>query len=195
MLDYGRPITGSPPLDRWCRQKNRVLTHVQFGLLDLFGGLPPPAARLYARAARGLVGAYLYSLKVELNNCCNLTCRMCYVPAGRKELPRDQVTKLFGDISGCGVRVELLGGEPLLLPGIADIVRSAKHIARSPFVTLYTNGTAAEPALCRDLALAGLDAAIVSLISHDPATHDDFTNSPGSSGPAVLPGGPDHRRN
>ena len=138
MLDYGRPITASAPLDRWCRQKNRIITRVQFRLLDFFGSLPPPAAQLYARSARRLVGAYLYSLKVELNNYCNLSCRMCYVPAGKRELPRDHVMRLFDDISGCGVRVELLGGEPLLVPGIAEIVHAAKEQARSPFVTLYS---------------------------------------------------------
>jgi len=182
MLDYGRPITGSAPLDRWCRLKNRLITPVQFRLLDLFGGLPsvPPAAQLYARAARRVVGGYLYSLKVELNNYCNLACRMCYVTAGKTELPREQVLRLFGDISGCGVRVELLGGEPLLVPGIAEVVREAKQRARAPFVTLYTNGTAAEPGLCRELAAAGLDGAIVSLISHDPETHDSFTGVPGA---------------
>ena len=188
MLDYGRPIITNAPLDRWCRQKNRFITRVQFRLLDLFGSLPtqPPAAQLYARTARHLVGAYLYSLKVELNNYCNLSCRMCYVPAGKRELPRDHVMRLFDDISGCGVRVELLGGEPLLVPGIAEIVHAAKEQARSPFVMLYTNGTSAEPALCRDLAAAGLDAAIVSLISHDAATHDDFTDSPGSHARTVA---------
>jgi radical SAM protein with 4Fe4S-binding SPASM domain len=188
MLDYGRPITCNATLDRWCRQKNRILTRVQFRLLDLFGSLPsqPPVAQLYARSARRVVGAYLHSLKVELNNYCNLSCRMCYVPAGQDELPRDQVNRLFDDISGCGVRVELLGGEPLLLPGIAGIVRAAKRRARSPFVTLYTNGTPAEPALCRDLAAAGLDAAIVSLISHDPATHDSFTGHRGSHARTVA---------
>jgi len=182
MLDYGRPITCPSSLDRWCRQKNRVLTRTQFGLLDFFGSLPssPPAAQLYARAARRLAGAYLYSLKVELNNYCNLSCRMCYVPAGNKELPREQVLGLLDDTAGCGVRVELLGGEPLLVPGIAAIVAAAKRRARSPFVTLYTNGTAAEPGLCRELAAAQLDGALVSLISSDEETHDQFTGSPGS---------------
>ena len=79
-------------------------------------------------------------------------------------------------IRSAGIRIEILGGEPLLRKDIADIVGFSKTIARSPFTTLYTNGTNATKTLSRKLKQAGLDAAIVTLISTDPKVHDSFTH-------------------
>jgi radical SAM protein with 4Fe4S-binding SPASM domain len=182
--DYGPPILGNAS-DRFCRLKNRLITRVQYRLLDLFDALPGPLARFYARTARRLIGAYLYSLKVELNDRCTLDCRMCYVSKGRHELTLAVMKRLIGRLRGMGVRLELLGGEPLLHPDLVEIVATAKR-AGIPFVSLYTNGLAATPELSLALRRAGLDAAIVSLISPRPAVHDDFTGRPGSWDAAVA---------
>lgn len=175
---YGPPILGNPS-DRFCRLKNRVLTKCQYRLLDLFDALPGPLARLYARSARRFIGGYLYSLKVELNDRCTLNCRMYYIRKGLHELAPATMLRLIGRLRGMGVRLELLGGEPLLYPDLVEIVAAAKR-ERIPFVSLYTNGLAATPELSRRLSRAGLDAAIVSLISPRPEVHDDFTGQPGS---------------
>jgi radical SAM protein with 4Fe4S-binding SPASM domain len=175
---YGPPILGRAS-DRFGRLKNRFITRFQRRLLDLFDALPDPLARLYARSARRFVGGYLYSLKVELNDCCTLSCRMCYVRKDGHELTLATMRRLIGRLRGMGVRLELLGGEPLLHPDVVEIVAAAKK-AGIPFVSLYTNGLAATPELSRRLHDAGLDAAIVSLISPRPEAHDEFTGRPGS---------------
>jgi len=180
MSSYGPPILGSGVLGRLARPRNRLLTRTQYRLLDFFDTLPPALARAYSAMARRLVGGYLYSIKVELNEACTLRCKMCYVPGDRHELEFGLVKSLLDQVKGLGVRIELLGGEPLEYKSIADLVCYAKFVTGSPLVSLYTNGLDASPEMSAQLKSAGLDAAIVSLISHRPEVHDDFTGVPGS---------------
>lgn len=69
---------------------------------------------------------------------------------------------------------------------IVEIVRLSKEYARIPYVSLYTNGIFATGELSENLKSAGLDAAIVTLVSADPETHDKFTGSKGSWNKAVT---------
>ncbi len=149
--------------------------------------MPPGsvAARLFARTARRVVGGFLYSLKIEVNNRCPMKCRICYVRKGETEIPLEDIRKLYRSIRACGVRIEILGGEPLLRGDLIEIIRSAKHEARSPFITLYTNAALATPRLASDMKAAGLDGAIVSFWSHRESVHDALTREPGSWAAAV----------
>jgi radical SAM protein with 4Fe4S-binding SPASM domain len=126
------------------------------------------------------MGAFLYSIKIEVNDTCTLACKMCYVRKAGHVLPLSCIRGLLDQVAGLGVRIELLGGEPLLREDIVEIIRYAKAEAVVPFVSLYTNGVHATGTLARDLREAGLDAAIVSLISHRPDSHDAFTGRQGS---------------
>lgn len=179
---YGRQIDRLGLLDFAPKAKSRTVARLQSPILDAFGRLSPGSrpSRLFARAARRLVGGFLYSLKVEVNNRCTMNCRICYVRKGEKELSLETIGKLFRSIRSCGVRIELLGGEPMLHPGLPEIIRSAKAVAQSPFVTMYTNGTLATSRLSSELKAAGLDGAIVSLMSHRADVHDSCTRQNGS---------------
>jgi len=180
--DYGPQILRNGWFDARVRLKNRWITRVQYGLLNAFGFLTDHSdwGPIYSRAARRVVGAYLYSIKLEITAACRLHCRMCYVPNRRTQLSLKLLRSVFAQIRNCGIRVEILGGEPLLHPDLVEIIRCAKREARSPFVTVYTSGILATPELSGRLRSAGLDAALVTLVSHDPAVHDAFTGSGGS---------------
>lgn len=186
MLDYGKPITHATPLDLFPCAKNRLLAALQHHLLRLFGrldhrpGLPRLMAKLFARASRRIIGAYLYSLKLEVNRACTLRCRMCYVNKNGTEIPLPTIAKLFRQLRNRGVRLEILGGEPLLRPDLPRVVHLAKVHARSPFISLYTNGIHATKHMSRRLQRAGLDAAIVSLVSYRRQVHEQQTQVPGS---------------
>jgi radical SAM protein with 4Fe4S-binding SPASM domain len=179
---YGAPILAHGLFGRPGRLVNALMTRVQQPMLDSFDWLSRHELgdRLVARHARRFFGAHLYSLKLEVNTACNLTCRMCYAERTGEELPRALIDRLFDDLRGAGVRIEVLGGEPLMRRDILEIVAAAKKRARSPLVSLYTNGTHATPELARDLAAAGLDAALVTVISHDAARHDAFVGQRGA---------------
>jgi AdoMet-dependent heme synthase len=180
--DYGRQIDRLGLLDFAPRTKSRIVSRAQSRLLESFARLRPGsvAAQLYARTARRAVGAFLYSLKLEINDRCPMNCRVCYVRKGDTEIPLEEIRRLYRSIRSCGVRIEILGGEPLLHGDLTEIIGLAKREARSPFITLYTNGTLATPALALELKAAGLDGAIVSLFSHKESAHDACTRAPGS---------------
>jgi len=182
MMDYGREIAGFRMMDTVPRLKNRIMTRLQYRVLAAFADLEEKgsADSLFAKLARTLLGAHLYSIKLELNTACTLNCKMCYIENGNESLPPDLLESLFDQLRGYGVRIELLGGEPLLREDITRIIAGAKQRAESPMVTLYTNGIHAEPELSRRLALAGLDAALVTLVSHRPEVHDEFCGVEGT---------------
>ena len=57
---------------------------------------------------------------------------------------------------------------------LVEIIRYAKQKAHIFQVILYTNARYAGPSRARKLAQAGLDVAIVNLISSDEEEHDAF---------------------
>ncbi len=180
-MSYGGPILGDGPIPSG-RLKNRLVTGLQDHVLCSFSWLS--RHRLgdqgFARAARRLVGGYLYSVKIEVNTACSLSCPMCYVERTGVELPRAVVDRVLDDLRGAGVRVEILGGEPLQRGDIVEIVERAKRGARSPLVSLYTNGLLATRGRAARLRAAGLDVAIVTLVSHRPEAHDLFVGRAGA---------------
>ena len=187
-MDYGRQVVRAGLINRFPRLSNRWLASAQRRILSGFAGLARRSDldRPFARAARSLVGAFLYSLKVEVNSRCDQDCRMCYIRDREVELSWPDIRELFGRLRGRGVRLEILGGEPLLRGDICDIVALAKRECRAPFVSLYTTATRATGELARELKKAGLDAAIVSLMSGHPEIHDDLAGRRGSFARALA---------
>lgn len=182
MRSYGPQITRISPLDVAARAKSRLLARLQGPLLGGFHWLSERGVgdRVFAQLARRTVGAFLYSLKIEVNRSCDMSCPMCYVRHGNQALELELLTRLFEQLGGCGVRVEILGGEPLLRADIVEVVERAHRIARPPYLSLYTNGTRATPELARRLKEAGLDAALVTLVSGRREVHDEFVGRAGS---------------
>jgi radical SAM protein with 4Fe4S-binding SPASM domain len=179
---YGGTLLHPTALDRAPKLKNRVLGRIEPALLRGFGWISDRSEldRPMARWARRSVGPFLYSLKLELDTRCMLRCRMCYVERSRDELRLETLTELFEQLSGARVRIEILGGEPLLREDILEIVARAKRVAKAPFVSLYTNGVLVEPDLARGLSEAGLDAVLVTLVSPREAVHDAFCGMTGA---------------
>jgi radical SAM protein with 4Fe4S-binding SPASM domain len=182
MQGYGKQILQNSILDVCLKTKNRLVTRIQYRILNLFGKLPDGslASLLFARVSRGLVGGYIYSIKLEINDYCDLDCKGCYVSKGESEIRFETIARLLDDIKSFGIRLEILGGEPLQHPDIVKIVDYAHSHAKCPFITLYTNGIPATEKISRDLKEAGLDAPIVSLISNKREVHDEFTGKAGS---------------
>jgi len=156
------------------RQQRRIFDIIDRGALDSF------ACRTFPALLRRVVGPVLWSVKLELNNACELQCPMCYVPKGDDLLPFPMITRLLDDIAGVGTRLELLGGEPLLRGDLSRIIAYAKRTAHVPRVVLYTNALGASAARATELARAGLDTAIVTLVSDVPEEHDRFVGLDGA---------------
>lgn len=117
----------------------------------------------------------LRRLQVEVTGACNLRCQMCLVryrpPLDRRtaSFPTERFVELLDELPDLE-QVTLQGlGEPLLHPGLVDMVRAAK--ARGLRVGFNTNGTI----LTEDKANALLDAGVDWLhVSVDGATAETF---------------------
>lgn len=181
-MDYGEGITSAGWLDMVPRLKSRWIAFHQEFFLNSFDKLSrwPFLAKLFARVSRKLTGGFLYSIKIEVNTACMLKCEMCYIREHDKQLDKQIIFRLLQDIRDCQVRVEILGGEPLLRADLEEIIYYAKFTTHSPLISLYTNGLEADKKRCATLAASGLDVAIVTLISHDKRIHDEFTGMEGS---------------
>ncbi|MFY1597229.1 GTP 3',8-cyclase MoaA [Micromonospora sp. WMMD737] len=131
----------------------------------------------YGRVAR--------DLRVSLTDKCNLRCTYCMPAEGLAWLPGPQ---LLGDaeiVRLVGVAVRLLGvtevrftgGEPLIRPGLADIVAAVAALEPRPRISLTTNGIGLDR-LAPGLRAAGLDRVNVSLDTLDPERFTRLTRRP-----------------
>ncbi len=176
------------PLDRAPRLKTRLALGHQDRILQVIDrhAVESLLSRGFSGTLRRLVGPVLWSVKLEVNNTCELECPMCYVPKGDDLLPIGTITRLLDDIAGIGTRLEILGGEPLLREDLPAIIAYAKGTARLQRVVLYTNALSATAHRAAQLARAGLDTAIVTLVSSNSEEHDRFVGMDGAWRRTVL---------
>jgi MoaA/NifB/PqqE/SkfB family radical SAM enzyme len=99
---------------------------------------------------------------------CNLSCTYCNeydrvsdpVPLDEMRRRIDRLVEL-----GTGI-ITLSGGEPLLHPGVAELIRHIRR--RGSIATLITNGYLLTPALIDELDAAGLDSLQISIDNVKP---------------------------
>jgi cyclic pyranopterin phosphate synthase len=115
-------------------------------------------------------GRVATDLRVSLTDRCNLRCSYCMPAEGLAWLPRqtlltdDEVVRLIDiAVRQLGVTdVRFTGGEPLLRPGLVEIVTRAAALTPRPKLALTTNGIGLDR-LAPALRAAGLDRVNVSL--------------------------------
>jgi GTP 3',8-cyclase len=126
-------------------------------------------------------GRVATDLRVSLTDRCNLRCQYCMPAEGLPWLPGpdlltdDELVRVIGIAVGLGVtEVRFTGGEPLLRPGIVDIVAQVSALPGHPKTSLTTNGITLA-AKARALRDAGLDRVNVSLDTLDPVRFATLT--------------------
>jgi GTP 3',8-cyclase len=115
-------------------------------------------------------GRIATDLRVSLTDRCNLRCTYCMPEEGLQWLAKpelltdDEVVRLVRiAVTQLGVdEVRFTGGEPLLRPGLVDIVRRCAELEPRPRMSLTTNGIGLERT-AEALCAAGLDRVNVSL--------------------------------
>lgn len=111
-------------------------------------------------------------VRIALTTACNLRCTYCMkddagAPEKRPQLETDSVASLITLLAGLGIKkIRFTGGEPLLHPGIADLVRRAKTTPGIDTVRITTNGVLLDRYL-EALIEAGLDGVNLSLDTLD----------------------------
>lgn len=93
-------------------------------------------------------------LNCYLTNACNLTCEHCFMNAGKKlsnELKLDEWKRILTEFhTGGGKSVTFTGGEPIMNPDFAEIVRFSYDLGLS--VTVLSNGLLWDERLIKSLA-------------------------------------------
>jgi cyclic pyranopterin phosphate synthase len=120
-------------------------------------------------------GRVATDLRVSLTDRCNLRCAYCMPPEGLPWLPTADVLRDEEIVRLVRVAVERLGvtevrftgGEPLLRPGLVDIVAEVAGLRPRPELSLTTNGIGLAR-LAGRLRAAGLDRVNVSLDTLQP---------------------------
>ena len=167
------------------------------------------AAPVYARIMDFLAGKFIYptfyngksrgflralscqlldfqwrSVKLHITHQCNLACRNCYAGSSVGEMSRDEIFFLLDQLRpglrSRMLRLDLLGGEPLLRPDFAEIVSYARKKARIGNIQVFTNGILITPETAKKIKTAGLDAALVTIHSHRKEVHEGITGVAGS---------------
>jgi radical SAM protein with 4Fe4S-binding SPASM domain len=126
----------------------------------------------------------LQFLWLELTARCNLACTHCYADSGPTPTTMDSLTVsdyqqlLSAARAGGCERVQFIGGEPTLHPGLPFLVKEARALGFT-FIEVYTNATHLPDALLTCLRDHNVHIA-TSLYAEDPDTHDAITTRPGS---------------
>jgi cyclic pyranopterin phosphate synthase len=115
-------------------------------------------------------GRVATDLRVSLTDRCNLRCTYCMPAEGLAWLPRpslltdDEISRLLAiAVQRLGVtEIRFTGGEPLLRPGLVEIVARAAQLEPRPQLSLTTNGIGLSR-LAGTLREVGLDRVNVSL--------------------------------
>lgn len=125
-------------------------------------------------------GRKIHYLRLSVTDLCNLRCRYC-MPDGVEKLVREAVLtyeeflRLAALFAQCGVdTVRVTGGEPLVRPGVEQLVAGLKATPGIRKVAMTTNGILLArqmPALQK----AGLDSVNISLDTLDRAVFQRIT--------------------
>jgi radical SAM protein with 4Fe4S-binding SPASM domain len=129
------------------------------------------------RARKGLL-----SMELELSRECNLRCVYCYASSGKalhNELTRPEIDNALDQAIALGARriIVIGGGEPLLYPGVMEIMRGLRE--RGIMVDLFTNGTLITPGVARELFAMGV-SPVIKLNSMREEVQDALAAVPGT---------------
>ncbi|WIV60426.1 GTP 3',8-cyclase MoaA [Amycolatopsis nalaikhensis] len=127
-------------------------------------------------------GRVATDLRVSLTDRCNLRCTYCMPAEGLDWMPGEQVLTDDELVRLIRIAVEMLGvtdirltgGEPLLRPGLEDLVARITALQPRPKVSMTTNGIGLAKRAA-GLAAAGLNRINVSLDTVDPEMFKKIT--------------------
>jgi cyclic pyranopterin phosphate synthase len=127
-------------------------------------------------------GRIATDLRVSLTDRCNLRCTYCMPAEGLDWQPDDEVLNHVELLRLVRIAVELLGvtdirltgGEPMLRPGLEDLVAEIVGLNPRPRLSMTTNGIGLAKRAAK-LVAAGLDRINVSLDTVDPETFKTIT--------------------
>lgn len=140
-----------------------------------------PRHQVAADALVDRCGRPVRSLRVSVTDRCNLRCTYCMPAEGlphaakADRLSFDEIVRIVRVAGGLGIdRIRITGGEPLLRPGLSELIRRLKSDAGAAEISLTSNALllSRHAASLRD---AGLDRINISLDALDPERFEKLT--------------------
>jgi MoaA/NifB/PqqE/SkfB family radical SAM enzyme len=114
---------------------------------------------------------------------CMLRCKMCKMWEGKNVFPHiptqiwEDFIDSFARLTGGDAQIQFVGGEPLLKPGILDLI---SHAASKGFrTTMTTNGYLIDQQMAEKIVNSGLQTIVFSLDGAISETHDFLRGKPG----------------
>jgi MoaA/NifB/PqqE/SkfB family radical SAM enzyme len=149
----------------------------EFSLKEVLKAVPSLTANLLSAFLGKKWSSSPTFLTWVLSNRCQLTCRHCSRELFSEPLSLDkkkEIAKNIASSSTCWV--SFTGGEPLMVPGVMDIIRIIKNGNKK--VTITTNGAMLK-SFMGDIVGAGIDAVNISVDSHQSQVHDYLRGASG----------------
>lgn len=120
-------------------------------------------------------------LRISVTDRCNLRCTYCMPPEGVLWRPHahilryEEIETVVRAAAELGIsKVRLTGGEPLVRPGVVDLVRMLAGVPGIGDLAMTSNGVLL-PRYARDLAVAGLQRVNISLDTLSPERFHTIT--------------------
>ncbi|MDX1635640.1 MAG: GTP 3',8-cyclase MoaA [Marinobacter sp.] len=121
-------------------------------------------------------------VRISVTDRCDFRCVYCmaedmtFLPKSQI-LSLEEIATLARNLVACGVdKIRLTGGEPLVRPGVVDLVRSIRSLPGLRELCMTTNGGRLQD-LARPLREAGLDRINISLDSLDAERFRELTRT------------------
>ncbi|MHA7132390.1 GTP 3',8-cyclase MoaA [Oerskovia turbata] len=144
-------------------------------------GPPSTLGRPDTEALVDRYGRVAHDLRISVTEKCSLRCTYCMPAEGLPAIPRDDLLTPaeIGRLVGIGYRlglrdVRFTGGEPLMRPDLAEIVRRARAAAPGVRISMTTNAIGLDKRI-DELVDAGLDRVNISLDTVDRAHFAELT--------------------
>jgi len=143
------------------------------------GSLPLSKVATQAVAGRGSLPRPLQAT-LKVTGRCNSRCAYCTYgnpDMQHPDVPFDRLYTVIEDLAKLGVRsLCLSGGEPLLHPGLVQIIQAA--VSLGMVVTITTNGTLLDLATAQRLHTAGLSTLVLSFDSFENELYQQIRGIP-----------------
>lgn len=116
---------------------------------------------------------------------CPAECNHCSAEQQKKGLDTltdEEMERLIDEAKQISSVIVFTGGEPLLRKDIFKFINRARDVQ----TIVFTNGLYLTENICKNLAIAGLDGVMISLLADDPDEHDKIYKMPGLHDKALM---------
>jgi radical SAM protein with 4Fe4S-binding SPASM domain len=128
-----------------------------------------------------------YRMDLALTYRCENDCGHCYnATKEKKELTVVEWTAIIDRLWDVGIpHIVFTGGEPTLYDGLGELIARSEH--HGQITGLVSNGRGlGRPGYLRSLVAKGLDHVQITVLSHEPETHDRLAGAKGAWQETVL---------